>query len=109
MTRVSQAFSLRKMLEAIRASLLARAVANLLRWSRGAAFSSRTPKLKRSPIGRVHQDDVCGLYEQGSEILLPRLEMRARIDRPPVPYWRGTDLLDRTGDRAKTFKPRLRS
>src|SRR6476620_12719816 len=43
----SKGFSLRRMLHVIRASLFARAVASLLRCSRGAAFRSHVPKLKR--------------------------------------------------------------
>ena len=39
---------------------------------------------------RAHQENLCCLISQRTQILLPRLEMRPRIDRPPVLYCRGT-------------------
>jgi hypothetical protein len=78
------------MLHAIRASLLARAVASLLRCSRGAAFRSHAPKLKRSQLwGRI-RITFAAWMNRVLRYLLPRLEMRPRMDRPPVLYWRGT-------------------
>src|SRR6478672_7535652 len=78
------------MLHVIRASLFAKAVASLLRWSRGAAFRSHAPKLKRSQLcGRIRMTFAAWM-NRVLRYLLPRLEMRPRIDRPPVLYWRGT-------------------
>src|ERR1700761_3635900 len=86
----SKVFSLRKMLHAIRASLLAKAVASLLRCSRGAAFRSHAPKLKRSQLwGRIRMTFAAWM-NRVLRYLLPRLEIRPRMDRPPVLYWRGT-------------------
>jgi hypothetical protein len=64
----SKAFSLCRMLHAIRASLLAMAVASLLRCILGAAFRSHAPELKRSLFLRTHQDNVCGL-ERGDSFV----------------------------------------
>src|SRR6478672_6486690 len=78
------------MLHVIRASLFARAVASLLRCSRGAAFESHVPKLKRSQLcGRMRMTFAAWMNKV-LRYLLPRLEMRPRMDRPPVLYWRGT-------------------
>jgi hypothetical protein len=61
------------MLHAIRASLLAKAVANLLRCIRGAAFCNYVSKLKRPKLCRRIRMTFCSLVEQGPEILAPAL------------------------------------
>jgi hypothetical protein len=72
----SKGFSLRRMLHVIRASLFARAVASLLRCSRGAALRSHVPKLKRSQLcGRI-RITFAAWMNKVLRYLLPRLEMR---------------------------------
>src|SRR4051794_34866203 len=74
------------MLHATRASLLAKAVASLLRCSRGAAFCSHAPKLKCSQLcGRIRMTFAAWM-NRVLRYLLPRLEIRPRMDRPPVLY-----------------------
>src|SRR5712691_9818536 len=74
----------------MRASLLASAVASLLRCRRGCAAFSQAPKLNRSQVcGRMRMT-LAAWMKSVRRYLLPRLEMRPRIDLPPVLYWRGT-------------------
>src|SRR5205814_587654 len=42
------------------------------------------------PVVRAHQEHLRRLISSVRRYLLPRLEMRPRIDRPPVLYCRGT-------------------
>src|SRR5579871_5718587 len=78
----SKVLSLRRMLHAIRANLFASAVASLLRCSRGAAFCSHAPKLKRCQLwGRIRMTFAAWM-NRVLRYLLPRLEMRPRMDRP---------------------------
>src|SRR4051794_41870501 len=94
------------MLHDIRASLLARAVASLLRCSRGAAFRSHAPKLKRFQLcGRIRMTFAAWMNKV-LRYLLPRLEMRPRIDRPPVLYWRGTRASPAPKNRPRPEGPR---
>ena len=83
---MSNVFSLRSTLQAMRASLLANAVASLFRCIRGAAFCSHDPKLNFSQLcGRIRMT-LAAWMNRVLRYRLPRLEMLPRIERPPVMY-----------------------
>src|SRR5215469_4235207 len=74
----------------MRASLLAKATASLFRCNRSEAELSHGPKLYRAQLyGRIRRTFAAWISSV-RRYLLPRLEMRPRIDRPPVLYCRGT-------------------
>src|SRR6516165_3378962 len=85
-----EAWSPRCTLEAMRASLLANATASLFLCNRSDAELSHGPKLYRAQLcGRIRRT-LAAWISSVRRYLLPRLEMRPRIDRPPVLYCRGT-------------------
>src|SRR5215475_14348474 len=74
----------------MRASLLANATASLFLCNRCDAVLSHAPKLYRAQLcGRIRRTFAAWINSV-RRYLLPRLEMRPRIDRPPVLYCRGT-------------------
>src|SRR6516165_3288809 len=74
----------------MRASLLANATASLFLCNRSDAELSHGPKLYRAQLcGRIRRTFAAWISSV-RRYLLPRLEMRPRIDRPPVLYCRGT-------------------
>src|SRR6201988_1969778 len=74
----------------MRASLLAKATASLFLCNRSEAVLSHAPKLYRAQLcGRIRRTFAAWI-NRVRRYLLPRLEMRPRIDRPPVLYCRGT-------------------
>src|SRR5438874_9570919 len=74
----------------MRASLLAKATASLFLCNRSDAALSHTPKLYRGQLcGRIRRTFAAWISSV-RRYLLPRLEMRPRIERPPVLYCRGT-------------------
>ncbi len=83
---VSKAFLLARTLHAIRASLLAKAVASLFRCIRVVASFSHGPKLNFYQLcGRIRM--TCAAWmNRVRRYLLPRLDMRPRIGLPPVLY-----------------------
>ena len=86
----SKGSPLARTLQAIRASLLAKAVASLFRCSRVAASVSHGPKLNFCQLcGRIRMTWAAWMNRVRRH-LLPRLDMRPRIGRPPVLYWHGT-------------------
>ena len=63
---------------------------SLLRCRRGCAAFSQAPKVNRSQFcGRIRMTFAAWM-KSVRRYQLPRLEMRPRIDLPPVLYWRGT-------------------
>src|SRR5215813_8171588 len=74
----------------MRASLLANATASLFLCNRSDAELSHGPKLYRAQLcGRIRRTFAAWISSV-RRYLLPLLEMRPRIDRPPVLYCRGT-------------------
>src|SRR5215467_9991795 len=74
----------------MRASLLAKATASLFLCNCSDAELSQGPKLYRAQLcGRIRRTFAAWISNV-RRYLLPRLEMRPRMDRPPVLYWRGT-------------------
>src|SRR5579859_7053900 len=74
----------------MRASLLASATASLFLCNRSEAAVSHAPKLYRAQLcGRI-KSTFAAWINSVRRYLLPRLEMRPRIERPPVLYCRGT-------------------
>jgi hypothetical protein len=70
--------------------LVGRATASLFLCSRSDAVLSQSPKLYRGQLyGRISRT-LAAWINKVRRYLLPRLEMRPRIDRPPVLYCRGT-------------------
>jgi hypothetical protein len=68
----------------MRASLLANATASLFLCNRSDAVLSHAPKLYRAQLcGRI-RSTFAAWINRVRRYLLPRLEMRPRIDRPPV-------------------------
>src|SRR5215813_14201953 len=74
----------------MRASLLASATASLFLCNRSDAELSHGPKLYRAQLcGRISRTFAAWISSV-RRYLLPRLETRPRIDRPPVLYvWTG--------------------
>jgi len=74
----------------MRASLLASAMASLCRCKRPDAVLSHAPKLNRDQVcGRIRRT-LAAWTSNMRKYRLPRLEIRPRIERPPVLYCRGT-------------------
>src|SRR5215207_1553357 len=80
---VSNALSWRRTLQAMRASLLARATASLFLCNRSDAVLSHAPKLNRDQVVRPHQQDLRGLDQQGAQIFAAAFGNAAE-DRPPA-------------------------
>jgi hypothetical protein len=88
--------------QAMRASLLANATASLFLCNRSDAELSHGPKLYRAQLcGRIRRTLAAWIGSM-RRYLLPRLEMRPRIDRPPVLCCRGKSP-------SQAAKSRLRS
>jgi hypothetical protein len=77
---VSNALPVLSTLQAMRASLLASAVASLLRCIRGAALVSHWPKLN-FPILRSHQEHLGSLNEERSQVAAAALGVRGAMYR----------------------------
>src|SRR5205823_934278 len=78
---VSKALSWRRTLQAIRASLLAKATASLFLCNRSDAVFSHAPKLVSGPAVRAHQEHLRRLDQQRAQVLAAPLGDAAE-DRP---------------------------
>src|SRR5437867_3507259 len=74
----------------MRASLLARAIASMLRWSRFDACSIHGHKLRIAALGRRTRTTCAACTNSVLRYLLPRLEILPRIVRSPVDSCFGT-------------------